>query len=67
MLRLGLSRLKKGGLSHGIDPVNNSGYFASGGVSEVAAQQKLGVWTKRWNWTDSGYRFGTGTAESVLD
>ena len=36
-LRLGLSRLKGGGLSHGIDPADNSDYFASGRGAGMAS------------------------------
>lgn len=41
------------------DGFDTSGYLdtsASGRDPELAVQQKLGLWTKRWNRSDSGHR-----------
>jgi hypothetical protein len=55
------------GRDHGSDSVNNFGVIAVGRDSKLAAQQKLGLWTERGNWIDSGHCPDPGTVESVLE
>jgi len=57
----------KGGLRHGIDFANSVSFVAFWEHTEVALQQKLGLWTERRSWPIAGYRFGTPVAGSVLD
>ena len=44
---MGPWRLKRGGLSHGIDSVNSADYFAFGRGAGMALQPELGLSTKR--------------------
>lgn len=56
-----------GGTHHGADFVNNSHLIVIGGGTQMATQQKLGLWAKRWDWPDLDHSFDTSTDESVLD
>ena len=54
-------------LGNGIDSLNIIGFAAAGSDSQLALQQKLGLWTKWWDWIDFGHCSNPGPDRSVLE
>ena len=58
--------IREGGLSYGIDPVDNPNHFAVGSRAGVAVQPHLGLWPERRRWFAGRHSDYSAASQSVL-